>query len=506
MNKRFTALFSVILIMSVTATGVRSQSITNTLDRYFRSLVESHGFNGNVLVADHGRIVYQKSFGYADLSTKRLNTQTSVFPIASITKTFTATAILQLQEKGKLHTNDLVKHHLPGFPYPTVTIRHLLAHTSGVPGYGILFDSIRLAHPDTIFTNAAILPGYRDVKPPLDFQPGENGSYQNTNFILLALIIEKVSGMPYKHYIHDNIFKPAKITHTVFPSFPFYHYTPAERKNLTQTYYRPRPYSDAVQQPDTVPFVSRYWYNYNFNGFGELLSTTDDLLKYDQALYNGKLLQDKTLQQAFIPVRLNDGRENPVGNGLGWQVDKDSTLGKTVLHGGGGFGLSAVLMRNVTQQQTVIIIDNMHPQSSLFVNAMGRSALKILNGQTVVPPARSFARVCGTLVVSKGPQAAQAFFKQHQTDTVHYDISEDEMNNMGYALMNDNKLDHALEIFSMNTKLFPYSFNVFDSYGEALLAKGRKQEALEMYRKSLVLKPDSPSGLDAVKKITETMK
>ncbi len=187
------------------------------LAAYFTSLAQTHGFNGNVLIAENGVVLYKKSFGYAYLAPKRLNTDASVFTIASITKTFTATAILQLAEQGKLSPNDPVKQYLPEFPYPTITIRHLLSHTSGLPSYGELFDSVRLAHPDTVFTNKDVLPRYALLKPALKYAPGTDGDYQNINFIFLAILIERVTGTPFQQYIKSFVFRPAGLTHTIFP-------------------------------------------------------------------------------------------------------------------------------------------------------------------------------------------------------------------------------------------------------------------------------------------------
>jgi CubicO group peptidase (beta-lactamase class C family) len=124
-------ILAVLLFLSVTNGKAQDREVA--LARYFSSLAQTHRLNGNVLIAEEGHVLYEKSFGYADVGNKRPNTSTSVFPIASITKTFTATAILQLEERGKLNTNDFVKRYLPEFPYPTVTIRHLLSHTSGGP-------------------------------------------------------------------------------------------------------------------------------------------------------------------------------------------------------------------------------------------------------------------------------------------------------------------------------------------------------------------------------------
>jgi tetratricopeptide (TPR) repeat protein len=341
------------------------------------------------------------------------------------------------------------------------------------------------------------------VKPQLKHQPGENGKYDNINFIFLAILVEKITGTSIQDYITNFVFKPAKITHTIFPEFAVYHYTEREKIDLSLQYRYLHLYSDALEKTDTIPFVSQYWHNYNFSGFGELLSTTGDLLKYDQALYNGVLLDEKTLTKAFTQVKLHNGKDNPVGNGLGWQIEKDSTWGKIVFHGGGGIGLSSILMRNVTRHQTVIIIDNMHPQDGLFVNGMARDAMKIMNGQSVRWPQKSMAGICGRLTINNALFAGRKFLKEHKHDTVRYYINEDQFNRMGYDLMKNDKLDAALEIFRINIDLFPASYNVYDSYGEALLKKGKRKEAIKMYVKSLTLNPQSISGLEALKKLKE---
>ena len=132
--------FTLFLIFFIRSTISFSQSKEVALDKYFSALSKNQHFNGNILVAEKGKPVYQKSFGYADFTNKRLNTANSNFTICSITKTFVATAILQLQEKGKLKVTDYVVKYLPEFPYPNITITHLLTHTSGLRPYDDFFD------------------------------------------------------------------------------------------------------------------------------------------------------------------------------------------------------------------------------------------------------------------------------------------------------------------------------------------------------------------------------
>ncbi len=147
-----------LLFIAAISANVTAQDKAKTLGQYFTALAANNRFNGNILVAENGKVVYEHSFGYADLSTKRPNTALSTFPIASITKTITATAILQLKEQGKLQFSDPVTKYLPDFPYSNITIRHLLSHTSGFPDYAQLFFKIIDQHPDTVFTNKDIIP------------------------------------------------------------------------------------------------------------------------------------------------------------------------------------------------------------------------------------------------------------------------------------------------------------------------------------------------------------
>jgi CubicO group peptidase (beta-lactamase class C family) len=469
------------------------------LEQYFNALYKNGQFNGTVLVADKGKVVYNQSFGYADFPSKKPNTNNSVYPIASITKTITATAILQLHEKGKMDVNDPVIKYLPLFPYPAITITHLLSHTSGLPAYNAFFDSLRLTHPDTMFTNADLLNGFTRVKKPLLYQPGEKGNYDNINFIFLALIVETVSGQKFEDYIKIHILDPAGMTNSKIPIISLYHYTDAEKRNLSNTYRYPFIYSAEVERTDTLQFVSKYWHVYNFKGFGEIISTANDLLKFDRALASGKLLKPETQAAAYVPVLLTDGKINPVGNGLGWKIANDDSLGKLVMHSGGGIGLRSLLLRNVQKDQTVIIVDNTQKE----VEVIGMNALKLLNGLQASRFRRSLATVYGRTLLKEGPAKASRQLEQLKKDTAHYYLSEYEMNLMGYQLLENKMVDPAYEVFKIDIGLFPESWNVYDSYGEILLKKGRKEEAIRMYERSMELNPKNENGLKVLKQIRE---
>jgi CubicO group peptidase (beta-lactamase class C family) len=472
------------------------QTKSEKLDQYFSAAYKNGQFNGNVLVAENGGIVYEHSFGYADLAEKRPNTSESVFPVASITKTFTATAILQLKEKGMLTLNDPVEKYLPTFPYSTITILNLLSHTSGLPRYDDVFESLRTENRDTVFTDKDILPRYALLKLPLMYEPGTYGNYNNVNFIFLGLIVEKITGLSIHEYVQKNILVPANMTNTFFPKITIAHYTPEEKKNLSFTYSYAHYYSDKIQRSDSIKDESDYWHSYQFTGFGELVSSARDLYKFDLALYNGTLLSESTLREAFAPVRLKNEKVNPVGNGEGWRVDY-TEFGKIVFHGGGLTGLRSIFLRNINKRQVIIIIDNMENP----VEGMSEDALKILNGRSVNLPLKSVAKIYGLTIASKGIAVANTKLAALEKDSMNYKLDEDEFNELGYDFLRSNRQTEALEVFKTNMRLFPSSWNVYDSYGEALLKNGNKTEAIKMYKKSVEMNPGNENG----KKILEQL-
>jgi tetratricopeptide (TPR) repeat protein len=365
--------------------------------------------------------------------------------------------------------------------------------------YDKFFDSLRLAHPDTVFTNKDIVSRYAALKLPLRYQPGDNATYDNVNYIFLSLIIESITGLSYPDYIKKNVFEPAGMAKTFFPKATFYHYLPEEKENLVETYNYPFVYSTSMQKTDTIKFIADYWQNYQFKGFGEIITTTEDLLKYDQALYNGQLLSDATLAKAYTLTKLNNGKDSPVEIGLGWKVYNDNPFGQVVGHTGGLVGLSAVFLRNVTKHQTVILFDNTQNRTE----DAGEDALKILNGGKATPLAKSAARVYGRIIISKGIDAANAELAIMQKDSTQYAVVENEFNILGYDLKANNKLTLALEAFRKNMQLFPQSWNVYDSYGEALLENGQKDEAIKMYKKSIELNPENDNGIKVLKELSK---
>lgn len=497
--------FFIFVFLTLVSVTVTAQKRAEKLDEFFLALAENRGFNGSVLVAEKGKVIYDKSFGYADFADKRLIQTETLFPIASITKTFAATAILQQVEKGKIRLDDPAKKYLPAFPYPEITVRHLLSHTSGMPANKAFFGD---ADPDKIFTNSDFIAGLNANKKPLIYQPGAGWNYDNINYIVLALILEKVSGENYSGYIEKHILKPAGMKNTFY--FPYIFDSSKNKiKNLVIPHYFPQMFADEPIRADSIEYVSSYWKTFQFSGFGDFVSTTHDLLKYDAVLYSGKLLSEKLLNEAFTPVKLNDGKTNPGNYGLGWTIALDDSLGKIVLHSGGAIGLNCIFYRNISKRQTVIAFDIARPNA----NFAASNALKILNGKTVSLPKKKLDRIYGKLLVTKGKDAAADTLERLNKDTANYELDKDELINLGYEFLGDlnpyrlpftPKYDEAIEVFKQAIRHFPEYWNSYDSYADALARTGKNDSAIEMYRKSIELNPQNEGGKKALQKLLES--
>lgn len=468
------------------------------IDQFVAALENNQQFTGGVLVIERNKVIYENYVGYADFSTKIPNSAANRFPIASISKLFTATAILQLKERGRLEVTDPVNKHLPDFPYPDITIRHLLSHTSGLPPYNAYFDTIRQLDPARVFSNRDFLPGLTARRRPLVYQPGEKGNYDNINYIVLALVIEKLSGETYSDYVSRHILQPADMTSTYLFPLP-QQFNQSQIKQFAFPHVYLRFYDTLPVRSNAIPYVRAYWHSYAFNGFGDYVSTTRDLWKFDQALSKQILLKKETQEEAFTPVKLNNGKNHPDEFGLGWEMEKDTSLGRMVYHSGAAMGLSSIILRNISTGQTVIFYDNAH----FNAHENATKLMKLLNGEQVESPRKSAAKIYGWTLFTQGARAASQRLEQCRQDSVNYYLNEDEMNSLGYDFLGNSNPYHlpekhlikeALETFRTNTVLFPDSWNAYDSYAEALLANGQKEAAVRMYEKSVELNPGNEHG------------
>ncbi len=334
------------------STSIKSQTLAKNFDLLFNYLKHQNNFNGNVLIAEHGKIVYKKSFGYSNFETKKLLNDKSMFEIASLSKQFTAIGILMLMEQGKLDLSDKLQKYFPSLPYENVTIKNLLTHTSGLPDFMSLFDK----HWDKskIASNADVITLLSEHNPPKLFNAGEQYEYSNTGYVLLGSIIEKVSGEAFGSFMKKNIFAPLKMKRTAV-----YHRrmsTDKIRSNYAIGYAFNKNLSQPVL-PDSLNEWRFVFYLDGVFGDGSISSSTADLLKWDRALYDNKLIKQVTLKEAYTPYKLVD--ESLSNYGYGWELGFNSTTGKYVFHAGHWPGYGAYINRFIDKDKTIIVLRNL---------------------------------------------------------------------------------------------------------------------------------------------------
>lgn len=333
MKKTLAALFVVLPLYGFSQhTKVIARIDSNLTQLYQRDL-----FNGTVLIAEKGKVLYKKAFGLKNRHTNEPLSTTSSFNLASVSKQFFAMMAMMLKEQGKLDYDAPVKQYVPKFPYPNITVRHLLNQVSGLPEY---FDIAmgRMTLLDTL-TNASMIDILAAVNAPLVFQPGERWQYCNTNYTTLASVIEAVSGMTTDRFLKQHITTPLKMNDTYIYHLKMKSYPPSRVFGFSWE-------GGARVSDDLIRFDG-------IIGDGNVYSSAEDLLKWDQALYAEKLVKKATLQEAFTPGKLNNGKATRYG--FGWVIDDP---GKKVSHTGGWVAFSTVINRYIDKNQTIIVLGN----------------------------------------------------------------------------------------------------------------------------------------------------
>lgn len=313
-------------------------AVPDGLDRYIENQLKQRNVPGlSLAVARDGQIERAKGYGLADVELNVPATVRTVYQWASVSKQFTAEAIMLLARDGKLRLEDTIAKHYADAPeaWSKITIRHLLNHTSGIKSYTSLpnfFATIRKDYkPDELIGLV------RDL--PLEFEPGEKWNYNNTGYYLLGLVIEKVSGKSYAEFLAERIFKPVGMTTArVNDQFEIIPSRATGYDNRSNSLWR----SEFVSP--TQPFSA-----------GALVGTVLDLAKWDAALYTDKLLPTSDHHEMWTPTKLNDGKTTPYG--YGWQTG-DLRGHRYVGHGGGIHGFSTYILRLLDDKLTVIVLMN----------------------------------------------------------------------------------------------------------------------------------------------------
>jgi len=338
-----------LVVVPTSFTTDRAKELENQLDSIFHFLHKKRGFNGTVLVTKYNEVIFKGAFGHADLAGKNPLTTETAFQLASVSKQFTAMAIMILKEQGKLNYEDFVQQHIPDFPYQGITVRHLLTHRSGLSNYTYFSDEL---WPDrqVPMTNDEVINLMSIHRPPIYYQPDTRFDYSNTGYFILASIVEKASGMPFAQFLQENIFRPLEMNNSFF-------FTEAmlfEKVALGHTGNRRK------RSPD---------YQDTVLGDKGMYSSVEDLYKWDQALYTDKLVSRETLEEAFTGSGARIGK-NAEDYGFGWRIKKLSNGDEVVYHAGLWHGYNTYLLRNPKDHSAIIVLSNVANGSLKFLNEL----------------------------------------------------------------------------------------------------------------------------------------
>lgn len=327
-----------------------AQPFQGKLDTLLDAYHKMGSFNGSVLVARQGAIIWQKGEGLKDTKAAVANDERTIFQIGSVTKQFTSAIILRLQDQRKLSVQDKLSKYLPDFPHSDeISIENLLTHSSGV--YNYTDDrAFMINHTTQPMARDSLLALFKNK--PLGFKPGEKFSYSNSGYILLGIVIEKITGKPYFQVVSENIFQPLHMDHS---GFDF-----AELKSADKA----TGYSSAeMDQPAPVVDSSVSF------AAGALFTTVGDLFKWDRALYTDRIVSQGSLEKAFTPYKSNYG--------YGWAID--SVYGKRDLsHGGSILGFTSFILRVPETGICIVLLDN---HQSTVLNKIASDINSLLNGK-----------------------------------------------------------------------------------------------------------------------------
>lgn len=353
-NRLFLLLITIAVVVSCDRESSENSSVGKQqflLDSIFSNMAEKGMFNGNVLIADKGSVIFEKSYGLTDHEARIKINRETVFELASVSKQFTAMGIVQLKRDNRLAYNDTIGKYIPELDFYTgVTIHDLLIHTGGLPDYMELAD--RYWDRSEIATNDDIINLFKQHRPEPVFKPGDRWEYSNTGYLILATIIERVSGKTFEEYLKEKIFLPLNMQNTfVYRRW----YNPQEVTNYAKGYI----FSDSLKRevvPSEDPNYQNTVYLDGIVGDGMVSSNVDDLLKWDQALYGTALIDKDDKRDIFSSYLLNNNTETRYG--YGWGVYKSKHYGSISFHSGEWAGYETYIERHTDNKKTVIVLQN----------------------------------------------------------------------------------------------------------------------------------------------------
>ncbi|MHC4416854.1 MAG: serine hydrolase domain-containing protein [Planctomycetota bacterium] len=438
-----------------------------------------------IAVTRADEVVYAEAFGVRNVETGEPLGARSLFHMASVSKPFVATAIVQLAEKGKLDLDAPVVTYLPYFElndprFTQITIRQVLNHTSGMP------DVTDYEWDKPQYDEGAAERYVRSFKDrELLFSPGERFQYSNLAFDMLGDLIAKVSGEPFEVYVKKNILDPIGMANSTF----LYPETNEALRTTGHTWDL-NPIAS-----DIYPYNRRHAPSSTLNA-GVVEMTSWVFVNLNRGQWNGKRILDEASHELLWTPTVQAGANTRVG--LSWFLGEYHGR-RIVAHAGGDLGFTSYVTLLPDEDVGVVLASN---YSQTPIRAMRNGVLDILFGTEPQMPKRSIAYVFAQTLAVQGFDAAKAQYLQLKAEAAdQYEFHDRALNTLGYVMIQRGQLAAALEVFRFNADQYPDVANCWDSLGEANLLLGNREEGIRCYRKALELDPDFESAQRALEKL-----
>jgi len=468
--------------------NAQSANENQKIDKLVRAFVDINQFSGSVLVAKKGKVVFNQGYGLANREWNVANAPETKFRLGSLTKQFTAMLVMQLYQEGKIDLGGHISDYLPYYRKDIgtrVTIDQLLNHTSGLGDFGSRDDFWEICK--TEYAPREFIEKY--CSENLEAEPGVRYRYSNAGYYILGAIIESLSSKPYSEVLKERILDVIGMNNSGMEMRKEVVSEQASGYNLQYGKYT---------KPD---YINLYAVIFSAGG---MYSTVGDLLKWDRALYTEKLLSYKNLQLMFKP--------NMEKYAYGIQVNKMKIPGLAFTsdfssHNGAINGYRSIILRESHEQQVIVILSNLVPGSTnLDLSSMSNKIYSVINGLDYEKPKPEIVQAMAKKILNGSIKEGISFYRQEKTQAsarFDFNFAEGELNTLGYYLLAQGKRAEALEIFKLNTVEFPQSWNVFDSYAEALEEAGQRSESIKNYQRSIELNADNVHAKERLKLLAE---
>lgn len=450
----------------------KTNSIHQKIDTLVNTFAFNEGFNGALLIAHKGEIVYKKGIGLANREWKIPNTTHTKFQIASLTKSFTAVLVMQLVAENKLSLTKPITHYLPNLitqDNHKITIHQLLTHSSGIARSATINVNKNEAYPAL----------------PLQFTPGTDFLYSNAGYTLLGHIIEKVSNKTFAELLKENICTPLNMHNT--------------------GYFKPQ---DVISEMSAGYYKSwGQYFNANKDAkaytAGGIYSTVEDIYTFNNALATGQLLPKKITNLIFKKHIADPAYNGHYGYGqelITKSIGNTTATTETIGHSGSISGYCALFTRIPASNTSIILLSN---TQRAYLNTITKAVMGILLDKPYDFPKKSLVKTMQNVIDTHNVSTAITFFKQQQNNNTYY-VDEQELIVTGYEQLHAGNIQDAANLFKLSIAMFPEKDNPYDSYAEALMLLGKPKEAITNYKKSLAINPKNHNAVQMLKKLEQT--